>query len=604
MNTRPHDTAALLRQIVVLDYYRILSRLRSRHAKSTSKTRGRPALLLQLNEAIHDTSVVSRGKVTRNDLSRIREMTRDLKALFMSFEAISDHRAESSTVQETASSIITQAHELSSLLEPALNTTTKLDPSLKRHLPEAVGKLGRYYTASRELICAARSKSHNIFRHVTIETCQVPGPSSVLVSKSFSTLTNAVQNVIRPGTSKQQKALRGSIETILSKPLRTCEEEFRSRILDNSKARRVHAEIQLLFFYELHPDILRPRVICSSKSACYLCDLFIKCHGKFHMPRTHGRLYHKWNLPGCYWESSLAPVHQNHMKLVTHTFTTSLEEKIKSMFRNGKASPCNHPNESVLITPAHWSLSTLSKALHSPAAVSTSTIHLYQDENMRQGHHLGTASILQISRDIDETSSQSTIRSTGQTVVLGEASTAGTSPASVDQSVLLIPVENEHTSKAVEPPNAPSDAMPPSVVNEPTDLTLSGFLNFRPPIHEHLVHGKSVCRDLVGSDQPIRVDTDAIHLTISRDYAQAAGLEEDTNTLSRCLVQVEWLDDQEYPQELVKGSQVFTLEDMAEGSASTTDHGAAEASTPLYIRRGRDTVSVKFSYANPVDFGS
>ena len=53
----------------------------------------------------------------------------------------------------------------------------------------------------------------------------------------------------------------------------------------------------LLFLYELNPGRLRPRVICSSKSACYLCSLFFKLHGRFYVLRTHGRLYHKWTLP-------------------------------------------------------------------------------------------------------------------------------------------------------------------------------------------------------------------------------------------------------------------------------------------------------------------
>jgi hypothetical protein len=39
----------------------------------------------------------------------------------------------------------------------------------------------------------------------------------------------------------------------------------------------VHAEIQLLFYHEKHPPKIPPRIICSSKKACFLCNLFIKC---------------------------------------------------------------------------------------------------------------------------------------------------------------------------------------------------------------------------------------------------------------------------------------------------------------------------------------
>jgi hypothetical protein len=64
--------------------------------------------------------------------------------------------------------------------------------------------------------------------------------------------------------------------------------------LDN----RVHAEIQLVYHYAQNPQgIFQPRVLCSSKEACYLCNLFIQTHGKFHTPRSHGNFYREWRLP-------------------------------------------------------------------------------------------------------------------------------------------------------------------------------------------------------------------------------------------------------------------------------------------------------------------
>lgn len=63
------------------------------------------------------------------------------------------------------------------------------------------------------------------------------------------------------------------------------------------KESRIHAEVQIVAYYELHPPTIQPRIIRSSKAACYLCNLFIKEHGKFHTPRTHGTLYTGWRLP-------------------------------------------------------------------------------------------------------------------------------------------------------------------------------------------------------------------------------------------------------------------------------------------------------------------
>lgn len=58
----------------------------------------------------------------------------------------------------------------------------------------------------------------------------------------------------------------------------------------------VHAEVQIVCYYELHPAARKPRIICSSKDACYLCNLFVQLHGMFHIPRTHGNLYPGWRL--------------------------------------------------------------------------------------------------------------------------------------------------------------------------------------------------------------------------------------------------------------------------------------------------------------------
>ena len=60
---------------------------------------------------------------------------------------------------------------------------------------------------------------------------------------------------------------------------------------------KIHAEIQLLFYLEEHASKLTPRVISSSKDACFLCNAFILIHGKMHVPRSHGRLYPGWRFP-------------------------------------------------------------------------------------------------------------------------------------------------------------------------------------------------------------------------------------------------------------------------------------------------------------------
>ena len=75
--------------------------------------------------------------------------------------------------------------------------------------------------------------------------------------------------------------------------------QFDLRFKGTSKRSKVHAEIQLLYYFEtiLQRNALQPRVICSSKSACWLCNAFMLFHGKIHTPRSRGRLYPGWRLP-------------------------------------------------------------------------------------------------------------------------------------------------------------------------------------------------------------------------------------------------------------------------------------------------------------------
>ena len=59
----------------------------------------------------------------------------------------------------------------------------------------------------------------------------------------------------------------------------------------------VHAEVQLVVHFELHQQGRRPRIIGSSKDACYLCHSFVKAHGLYYLSRTHGVFYTRWTVP-------------------------------------------------------------------------------------------------------------------------------------------------------------------------------------------------------------------------------------------------------------------------------------------------------------------
>lgn len=116
-----------------------------------------------------------------------------------------------------------------------------------------IDKISRYLEICRELMRFSRRKtSRDIFSNISLEVCTAPPSSQPLGSRT-----------------------------------RCC----------------VHGEVQLVLYYEQHSSQLPPRCIGSSKSACFLCDLFIQEHGRYHISHTHKRLYEKWTIPVAEWMS-------------------------------------------------------------------------------------------------------------------------------------------------------------------------------------------------------------------------------------------------------------------------------------------------------------
>ena len=137
---------------------------------------------------------------------------------------------------------------------------------------------------------------------------------------------------------------------------------------------RVHAEIQLVVHYEVtqrHPDQKRsPRVFGVSKTACYLCDLFLKFHQHFHVWKTHGRLWPAWTVPDL----------QTYDPPTRKLFRTVLVKMVREMARsrapaNRRRSLGRHqPVESCVLLPQMLALNS-STSTFQPSAASVSTIN-------------------------------------------------------------------------------------------------------------------------------------------------------------------------------------------------------------------------------------
>lgn len=90
-------------------------------------------------------------------------------------------------------------------------------------------------------------------------------------------------------------------------------ETYSKSVRSIHKEARVHAEIQLLAYYEnKYVKCCRPRILASSKKACALCNTVITIHGEYHVPGSHGKLYKGWRLPVAHQNGAL----QKHLNEV------------------------------------------------------------------------------------------------------------------------------------------------------------------------------------------------------------------------------------------------------------------------------------------------
>ncbi len=333
-----------------MDFERILSRIRSRHSKRTRKTNGKTPLITQLSDTIRENSLQRKLNETG------REKMQALQASFARLEGISNLRGNRNEAEELLAKIVKAAYEFTKTtdLASALENL-RLNPSLKAHLPKAMAKLGQYFSVASDLVSAARDRSCRLFRNIRIEPFQIQVPPFIKESPCCSITL----------------ALKKPKENLQIRRIKEAEKSLHKRVSEISEGgRKVHAEIQLLFFYELHPNLPQPRFICSSKKACYLCNLFLHIHGGFLSPRTHGKLYDTWILPD--W-IEIPPDRYPNFAMMTKDFKETLERKIEQALRfNPKPYP--DPDESFVLTDAHWSSTEVSGVWTLTSEGSTSTL--------------------------------------------------------------------------------------------------------------------------------------------------------------------------------------------------------------------------------------
>ncbi|KAI9807671.1 MAG: hypothetical protein M1825_005612 [Sarcosagium campestre] len=357
---RTHDY--MLREAIInLDRERILCRLRSKHANVNEyRKKARPLLVDRLKKAFDVASGLPHLTIPPTlDLKKIKSDINVLNNLNEQLEATSKLVVRGQKTEDLLWALCEGAHEFErhrgfgAWIDSIPNESFNPHSGSKLYL--ALAKLGRYFSACGYLSKAA-SRLPAVFKSVKI--CTVPVPARSPLHSVDASFQRSVSRIIT--SSNRDK----SINRILSAHKITSRVGAQSRYAEKYNTARknckVHAEIQLIFFYETHPDILAPRIIGSSKSTCYLCNLFIQMHGRFHTCRTHGMLYGNWTLP-CPTSTQLSQARARELSGVILSFLRSLEAEIRSLVRKESFARA-HPNESSIFTTKLWTPSDLSLA--------------------------------------------------------------------------------------------------------------------------------------------------------------------------------------------------------------------------------------------------
>jgi hypothetical protein len=331
----------LFEQITQMCYARILSRLRSKHAAKTQKTRGKPKmpeLLLQtMSECKREISICRQSNATK--VARMQEQCKTFGEVFEGLEESDDKQ----TSLQHLDKLMSLAHRFEvHTLATVLDQSSAMDPTLKEYLPRAIEKLGRYRSIATGLANASRTKKHSLFRSITVRPIELPDLK--LDNRSLTSSLQDFENVWSRNA--------GDVSHSLLRQLREeTKVKYHTRIHTCGTKWKVHAEVQILMFYEQRPCQALPRVICSSKSACYLCSLFLETHGRFIVPRTHGRIYDRWTLPS---EAAFDSKTMESLLPVLHRFNQAVEVTIRKALK-GELVKLAPPNESVIALYEPWS---------------------------------------------------------------------------------------------------------------------------------------------------------------------------------------------------------------------------------------------------------
>jgi hypothetical protein len=154
---------------------------------------------------------------------------------------------------------------------------------------------------AEEIVSLLKSVVKDIFS-ITVDGCSLPDrlgkmgfPMSVTDTREVREV-NKIANYWRVCLSLAH--LSRSYRSLFTRLRLGVLEPYEPSPTTDMKLRKfVHAEVQMVVFYETSMLPPWPRAIGASKEACFLCDSFIKAHGHFYLSKAHRQVFPQWTIP-------------------------------------------------------------------------------------------------------------------------------------------------------------------------------------------------------------------------------------------------------------------------------------------------------------------
>jgi hypothetical protein len=182
---------------------------------------------------------------------------------------------------------------------------------VQKPLVQAIEKLGRYKVATYSLVSLA-TKYPQAFKTIEVLTVAPPVREAFALPEHPDTgLATLASELTDSPIENAKYHLKKRTELSETGLLRKYEELYLGRP-------HIHAEIQLVKFYEENPSVNPPKFIGSSGKTCHLCSTFLELHGRFAVSKSCPTLYPRWTVPAIVCSSAAEVDHfQNVVKQMT-----------------------------------------------------------------------------------------------------------------------------------------------------------------------------------------------------------------------------------------------------------------------------------------------